>query len=162
MYELTEELRAEIAALDGMTVSELAERYADLAGESTHSRNKRYLQRRVAWLIQAREFGGLSEAARERALSIARLADIRRTPATEGTTRRVPVRSRPEPQIPPPGTTLVRPYRGREIRVTILESGFEWEGRVYRSLSAAAKAITGQHLSGLRFFGLSPRKERRS
>jgi hypothetical protein len=162
MYELTEELRAELAALDGMTVSELAERYATLTGEPSHSRNRAYLRRRLTWLIQAREFGGLSEAVRERALSIARLSDLRRTPPPEGKTRRVPVNSRPDPKLPPSGTTLVRTYRGHDVRVAVLESGFEWEGRVYRSLSAVAKAVTGQHLSGLRFFGLSPRKERRT
>jgi hypothetical protein len=162
MYELTEELRAEIAGLDELSVAELRDRYRALFGEDSHSRNRRYLVRRCAWGVQAREFGGLSEAARERALSIARLADIRRTPPSEGKTRRVPVDSRPDPKLPPPGTTLVRPYRGRDVRVVVLESGFEWEGRVYRSLSAVAKSVTGQHLSGLRFFGLSPRKERRS
>ncbi len=36
---------------------------------------------------------------------------------------------------------------------------FEWNGEVYRSLSAIAKAVTGSHCSGVAFFGLSNRKE---
>ena len=41
-------------------------------------------------------------------------------------------------------------YMGRDlhrldIRVTALEKGFEFEGQVYRSLSAVAKAVTGKH-----------------
>jgi hypothetical protein len=161
MYELTEELRAEIAGLDALSVAELRGRYRDLFGEESHSRNRRYLIRRCAWGIQAREFGGLSEAARRRALDIARLADLRRTPPPEAKTRRVPVNSRPDPKLPPPGTVLVRPYKGREIRVVVLDDGFEHEGTVYRSLSAVAKAVTGTHCSGPAWFGLVKRGRRR-
>jgi hypothetical protein len=36
----------------------------------------------------------------------------------------------------------------------VLARGFEYDGRVYASLSAVAKAITGTHWNGPRFFGL--------
>lgn len=39
----------------------------------------------------------------------------------------------------------------------VLPQGFECEGEVYKSLSAVAKAITGQHGNGYLFFRL--RKE---
>jgi hypothetical protein len=39
-------------------------------------------------------------------------------------------------------------------QVLVLEEGFEHEGRHYRSLSQIARAITGAHWSGPRFFGL--------
>jgi hypothetical protein len=42
-----------------------------------------------------------------------------------------------------------------EHRVTVLPNGFEHEGVVYRSLSAAAHAITGSHWNGFLFFGLT-------
>ena len=58
-------------------------------------------------------------------------------------------------RLPAPGTVLTRPYRGRTIAVTILENGFEYEGRRFDSLSAVAKAISGSHCSGLAFFGLT-------
>jgi hypothetical protein len=48
-----------------------------------------------------------------------------------------------DPRIPPAGTTLVRPYKGEEIRVTVLEDGFRWKKQDFSSLSACAKAITG-------------------
>jgi hypothetical protein len=41
------------------------------------------------------------------------------------------------------GTRLVREFQGREYTVTVLNDGFEWEGRRYKSLSAVARAITG-------------------
>jgi hypothetical protein len=38
--------------------------------------------------------------------------------------------------------------------VIVLEAGFEWRGRQWRSLTAIAREITGARWSGPRFFGL--------
>ena len=54
-----------------------------------------------------------------------------------------------------PGTILTRRYKGRTLTVEVLEHGFAYEGQVYRSLSAVAKAVTGSHCSGHFFFGLT-------
>jgi hypothetical protein len=48
----------------------------------------------------------------------------------------------------------VREYQGRRLQVLVLENGLEFEGNRYRSLSAVAKAITGSHINGFRFFHL--------
>jgi hypothetical protein len=56
------------------------------------------------------------------------------------------------------GAVLVREWKGRLERVTILESGFAWNGKTYRSLSQIAKAMTGTSWNGHRFFGLRPAK----
>jgi hypothetical protein len=40
------------------------------------------------------------------------------------------------------------------VQVKVLPGGFEYEGQVYRSLSAVAKAITGSHCNGYFFFRL--------
>ena len=53
-----------------------------------------------------------------------------------------------------PGTRLVREWQGRIYQVTILPSGFEYDGRTYTSLTAIAREITGISWSGPRFFGL--------
>ena len=55
---------------------------------------------------------------------------------------------------------LTRVYKGRTVEVESLERGFLYEGQVYKSLTAVAKAITGTHLSGKQLFGL--RQESRS
>jgi hypothetical protein len=57
-------------------------------------------------------------------------------------------------RLPKPGDILCRYYKGLEIRVRVLESGFEYDGRRYRSLSAIAKTVTGAHWNGLLFFGI--------
>jgi hypothetical protein len=53
-----------------------------------------------------------------------------------------------------PGTRLLREWQGRTHQVTVLASGFEWNGVRYRSLSAIARSITGTAWSGPLFFGL--------
>ena len=66
----------------------------------------------------------------------------------------------PEPKAPmprklTPGTRLVRDWHGVGHTVIVLEDGFEYGGRHWGSLTAIAKAITGSHWNGPRFFGLS-------
>ncbi len=54
-----------------------------------------------------------------------------------------------------PGTILVRQYAGQTLQVMVLEQGFEYDGQLYKSLTAVAKRITGKHWNGFHFFGLS-------
>jgi hypothetical protein len=53
-----------------------------------------------------------------------------------------------------PGTILVREWGGDRHEVRVLESGFEYRGMPYRSLSALARLITGTSWNGPAFFGL--------
>ena len=53
-----------------------------------------------------------------------------------------------------PGTVLVRDYQGQRHTVTVSREGFDWQGTIYPSLSAIARAITGTAWSGPRFFAL--------
>jgi len=58
------------------------------------------------------------------------------------------------------GTVFTRTWKGGEVRTVAVEGGYEYEGAVYRSLSAVAKAVTGSHWNGRLFFGLTARKAR--
>lgn len=60
-----------------------------------------------------------------------------------------------------PGTRLVRLWQGRNHQVMVLESGFSYGGRHWKSLSAIARAITGTPWSGPVFFGLKSGKSDR-
>ena len=55
---------------------------------------------------------------------------------------------------PAPGTRLMREWNGRMHVVDITDQGVLFDGKLYRSLTAVAKRITGTHWSGPRFFGL--------
>ena len=56
--------------------------------------------------------------------------------------------------LPIAGTRLIREYQAVEQIVTVTQTGFEWQGRPYQSLSAIARAITGTRWNGWVFFGL--------
>jgi len=152
-----ENLDKQLADLEQMTPRQLQQRYAELFGEPAHSRNRGWLIKRVAWRLQANAEGDLSERARRRAEQLADDADLRST-APRGW-RESPRQQPPDrgSRLPVPGTTIQRDYKGRRLRVHVLEDGFEFEGRRYRTLSALAKQITGSHCSGHRFFGLAER-----
>ena len=152
----------ELAALRRMSVGDLRARYAEVYGELTNGRHKDWLVKRIVWRMQALAEGDLSERARRRAAELANDADLRRRPPKEtGAKPAPPVRrqkansaTKHDPRIPLPGTTLTRVYKGENIEVTVLPAGFEYEGEVYKSLSAVAKKITGSHCSGYLFFRL--------
>lgn len=104
------------------------------------------LLRGVAHALQLAALGGLSPAAAWRLKSLANPS------ATES--RRAPNRLRP-------GTSLVREWHGETHTVLTREGGYEYQGRVYRSLSLIAREITRAHWSGPRFFRLNPRSRPR-
>ncbi len=153
----------EVATLEQMTVGQLHDRYIELFGEPVRSRHRQYLIRRIAWRLQANAEGGLSERALRRAEELADDADVRLTPPRWATVAnderlatakvvRVPVAK--DPRLPQPGGQITRKYKRRIISVTVLADGFEYLGERYRSLTAVAKAITGSHINGFRFFKL--------
>jgi hypothetical protein len=155
---------AEIAKLDTMTVSKLVERFESLVGEKCRSRNKRYLIRRIAWRLQANAEGDLSERVKARAAELALDSEVRVTAPRETIQPRLvtsDVQSRPalDQRLPPPGSMLHREYKGRQIRVLIVNNGFEYEGQLFKSLTAVANAITGSHVNGFQFFRLGNRPE---
>jgi hypothetical protein len=53
-----------------------------------------------------------------------------------------------------PGTRLLRSWNGRSIEVIVTDTGFEHDGRSFKSLSQIAREVTGTAWSGPRFFGL--------
>lgn len=58
-----------------------------------------------------------------------------------------------------PGTRLIREWKGRIHNVIIAERGYEYQERLYGSLSEIARLITGTRWSGPVFFGVKPRSE---
>jgi hypothetical protein len=70
----------EIAALQRMTVKQLRQKYMEVFDEETNGHNKAWLVKRIAWRLQARAEGGLSERARRRATELADDADLRMNP----------------------------------------------------------------------------------
>lgn len=151
----------QLAELHQMSVRELQQRFLEVFGYETGTHNKPHLIRKIAWRIQAQAEGDLSERARNRAAELARDADVRVRPPKGFTTAKPTGQTvitklvlPSDPRLPPAGTAIARTYKGQKVRVMVLDDGFEYEGQRYRSLSSVAKAISGSHCNGFRFFGL--------
>ena len=144
-----------VQSLQQLTAGQLREQYQKLFGEPTVGRHKGWLIKRILWRQQALAEGDLSQRARRRAAELAGDSDLRVTaprgqaPDADGSQ---PVRSLRDPRLPMPGTVITRRYKGRLVRVTVHEAGFEYQGTSYRSLSAVARAVTGSHCNGYHFF----------
>ena len=153
-------LNTQMKELQKLTARKLRERYQELFGSESTSSCRQQLIRRISWKLQALEHGDLSERAR------CRIVEISQDPASRiylpavlvpirGPKRaRLHRRKRPAVDVQTPGTELRREYRGRTVVAKVLESGFEFDGQVYGSLSAVARAATGTQWNGLIFFGV--------
>ncbi len=153
----------EIDGLRQQSVGQLRVKYREVFGQESRSNHKQFLVRRIAWRLQANAEGDLSERAHQRALALAEEADLRiRAPesflqelsGSRGTTPG-------DPRLPKPGTWLRRQFQGQSIAVEVLEQGFRYQERVYKSLSAVARQVTGVQWNGFSFFGLLGRAEPR-
>ena len=158
---MAESIAAQIKILQGMTVCQLREKWLEIFSESTKQRHKMCIIKRLAWQIQADRFGGLSD---EATTKIAELrGEFEHTPPSEWlnggqTSKEVKLtKTIRDPRLPKVGTAIARKYKGREVVVRVLENGFEFEGRIYRSLSAIAREITGSNWNGYVFWGLAKR-----
>ena len=152
----------EIEHLRGEPVRELRAKYLELFGQPSRSNHKQFLFRRVAWRLQALAYGELSEQVRLQALALAQDADLR-IKAPEylvGAPQQIlqpTLKSRRKPgrdkRLPEAGSTLRREFKGEIVVVQVLELGFQYQDRFYRSLSAIARQVTGTHWNGYAFFG---------
>ena len=98
------------------------------------------LLRAIAYKLQERAHGGLSQTAKRTLHALAR------TTGSGGDHAPGQVAALK------PGVRLVREWHGQAHTVLVLQDGFDYQGQRYRSLTQIAKAITGAHWSGPRFF----------
>jgi hypothetical protein len=155
----------EVQGLFRMTVKDLREKYLEVFGEETRSHHKEFLRRRIAWRLQALAEGDLSERARKRAEELANDADLRiRIPRDSARSAARAIRERSatgrlstsrDPRLPPPGSFLTRKFKGLDIVVKVLDHGFEYDGRRFKSLSSIAQEVTGSKWNGFAFFLLT-------
>lgn len=72
----------------------------------------------------------------------------------ETTLENLPVRQR-DNRLPVPGSIITKTYRGKTIEVKVLDNGFEYDGKVFKSISRVAMTIVKRQISGYVFFGLT-------
>ncbi len=141
---MTEQLTiaAQLAALSDIPQDHLWALWDEHFSRRPKRVHRRYLEARLAYRLQEKTYGGLMPAVK------AHLADCGERHS------KIKVGRGPEVRLMP-GTTLIREWDRNEYRVTVLPDGlYELNGKSYKSLSAAARAITGTNWSGPAFFGV--------
>lgn len=133
-----------LARLADLRSEELKTEWERRHGAPAPNLSPELLRLGVGYKLQEARLGGVSRSTR----SVLRMAAV-----TGGGS------SRPMPRKLTPGTRLIRDWHGVGHTVIVLEQGFEYDGRHWKSLSAIAKAISGAHWNGPRFFGLTERKK---
>jgi len=142
----TESVGAKLQALERMDHAALRAEWRRLYRAEPPKRVAReLLTLGVGWKIQEQAYGGL------RAVTRRTLAELSKTLERDGDVTRSRVTRLK------PGAKLIREWHGKTHTVIVLEEGFEWRGKPWRSLSVIARTITGMHWSGPRFFGLNAR-----
>jgi hypothetical protein len=140
-----------IAELATMSVAQLSKRHVEVLGKKPRIKNRVWLQRKLAWHEQTRRFGGLSGAAKKKLDELMGEIEL---PAPTSRTAKAEAPAQRSADDMPLGTRLERKWRDRVIVATRVEGGWSCEGTTYRTLSAAAKAVSGTHCSGPAFFGI--------
>lgn len=132
-----ESVRRQLLTLAGMTRPQLCDKWRDLYGSEPPNSSREFLRRRLAYRIQEIMYGGLDPALK--AALTAGNAPVKPTTALRD------------------GTKIVREWHGREYEVVVRGEKYEYAGKLYRSLSGVARAITNTNWNGNEFFGIKKR-----
>ena len=132
----------EIIALETLATKKLHKQWRrHYHSEPPTGLSRDLLIRAIASKIQERMHGGLPQSVKRKLRTLAEqleTGNVKFNPST----------------MLKPGTNLVREWGGRTHTVIVLEDGFGYGGKSYRSLSMVARKITGARWSGPRFFGI--------
>lgn len=152
---VTSEQQSQMDDFERLAHSDLKERWNALFKISAPKAASRiFLLRALSYELQSQHVAGLSKADRNvlKRFQTMNNGDCAKASANLAIKQipKLPVR-----QTLVPGARLVREWNRQTYTVSVIEAGFVYKDRVWTSLSAIAKDITGAHWSGPRFFGLN-------
>ena len=152
-----ETVLTQINELQGLSLNKLQQRYEELFNENKAlPRKPESLRRKIAYRIQELAYGGLSQKAQDKIHELITIYDpinnkaLRQVNKAKQQTSRV----KRDIRLPIPGAIITKIYKGIEIKVSVLDKGFEYNGRIFKTLSQIANCITGAHWNGYLFFGI--------
>jgi hypothetical protein len=142
-------VEAELDRLPSTPIVQLRIRYRELfRAEPPKAFGPDLLRRSIAQRIQEKAYGALPAETR-------RLLDQLVKAAIAKPNGRLEL-----PRRIKPGSELVRTWKGKSYRVTVMTEGFAYDGKPFASLSEIASEITGTNWNGPRFFGMRPSANR--
>ncbi|MDD5281485.1 MAG: DUF2924 domain-containing protein [Candidatus Omnitrophica bacterium] len=156
---MSENTLTEIMVLKELPLNKLQKRYEEVFdGKNAPSNNKVFLWRKIAYKIQELEYGGISAETQSKIQHLIQQYDpinnkaFRPNAATENCPKKKCL-SR-DNRLPIPGTVITKKYKGISLQVKVLDTGFEYNSKTYKTLTAIAKEVTGAHWNGYLFFNL--------
>jgi len=150
------------------SLEDLRAEHEKVFGAPSKSRNRKALFVKIAKRVQEDALRSKPEGGVPKPTLVAKFEKKRRSKnatkaagrekkagAKSGTRSRAkPVGARDE-RLPKVGSVIERIYKGKKLLVRVLDDGFEYQGKPYRSLSALAMVITGaKAMNGYLFFRL--------
>ena len=150
---------SQIMALKNKTLAELQAKYEELFGEQKPtSNNKVFIWRKIAYRMQEIELGGISDETQTRIDELIEQFDPVNNkslrPEDPNHPKKKTKKSKRDFRLPIPGTVITKQYKDKSLQVKILEVGFEYNNKTYKTLSAIAQEVTGAHWNGYLFFNL--------
>ena len=139
---VVEEMILQVRQLKGLDLQNF---YIRLCGESEILKirnNHEMLRRRIIYKLQENKFGGLSIKSQTQ---IKKLTEQLKLGKELSNVHELTIKN---------GTKLLREYQGQKHEVIVLEKGFKYRNKEFRSLSGIAKEITGTKWNGKLFFGV--------
>jgi len=139
-----------IMALESLTAKKMCERLNKITGRKIKSNNKPYLLKQLIKALQNKNDQNT------KAVSDEGITNAFHSVQKDKSHDSIKQEKMRDSRLPEPGTILERDYDGKKIRATVLEEGFKYQGKIYRSLSAIAKEISNCSWNGFLFFRLIP------
>ena len=139
---MTENLEEQLKRLETLNLGQLRKEWTKISNKPRPKiSSARFLRYLIAWNLQEKAYGGLSDKARRQLKDLAR--KYRDNPNYN-----------PSPSFRfKAGTVLTRHWNGRRHDAMVLKDSFQYEGQIFGSLSEIATHITGSRWSGPVFFG---------
>ena len=157
---MEENISEEIQGLRSATLPEIQTRYKELFSiANAPCANKPYLIKKIAYKLQETASGGLSDEAKMQIIDLIEKYDpinnkALRPQVISAGKNVVSIPFMRDKRLPIPGTVIYKKYKDQDVHVKILDKGFEYKDKYYRSLSAVAFELTGAHWNGFSFFNL--------
>ena len=143
MSHRSNKVSSQIESLKGLTLAQLRDRWSEVFSTAPPTAARQdYLVRALAHHLQDQVGGGLAPSTQRR---LAKLM-------TDGATKEN--YTQPPRTNLKPGSRLLREWQGTTHEVSVVEGGFAYRTKTYKSLSEIARKITGTRWSGQLFFGL--------
>jgi len=144
MNKADELVREQLAVVEGYDLATLRGRYLEFFHVEPARLGEDFMRARIMHHVQELYLGGLTES--EQAV----LASLQQKDARVNPSARSPRKA------PSRNVTYERVYKGQTYRLEHQGGNrYYLNGTLYKSLTAAATAITGTHLSGKAFWGIA-------